>query len=69
MARIAEIRLTGTGQTDALVRFKPGPNVITGDSDTGKSYLLRLVDYVLGAEELKKVIDSRLRVCMGGVRQ
>ncbi|WP_156886423.1 hypothetical protein [Rhizobium gallicum] len=34
------------------------PNVVTGDSDTGKSYLLRLVDYVLGAEELKKIIDE-----------
>ncbi|OJY66547.1 MULTISPECIES: DUF2026 family protein [unclassified Rhizobium] len=32
--------------------------MVTGDSDTGKSYLLRLVDYVLGAEELKKVIDE-----------
>jgi hypothetical protein len=58
MARIGEIRLTGTGQTDAIVKFRPGPNVVTGDSDTGKSYLLRLVDYVLGAEELKKVIDE-----------
>lgn len=58
MARLVEIRLTGTGQPDALVRFEPGPNVITGDSDTGKSYLLRVVDYVLGAEELKKVIDE-----------
>lgn len=58
MARVSEIRLTGTRRTDALVRFEPGPNVITGDSDTGKSYLLRLVDYVLGAEEMKKVIEE-----------
>lgn len=58
MARINEVRLTGTGRADAIVKFKPGPNVITGDSDTGKSYILRLVDYVLGAEELKKLIDE-----------
>lgn len=58
MARISEIRLTGTGQPDATIRFEAGANVVTGDSDTGKSYLLRLVDYVLGAEELKKVIDE-----------
>ena len=58
MAHLAEIRLTGPGVEDALVRFAVGPNVVTGDSDTGKSYLLRLVDYVLGADELTKVIDE-----------
>lgn len=58
MARIVEIRLTGAGQKDALIRFQPGPNVVTGDSDTGKSYLLRLIDFVLGAKELSKVIDE-----------
>lgn len=58
MAYLSEIRLTGVGVEDALIRFSPGPNVVTGDSDTGKSYLLRLVDYVLGADELTKVIDE-----------
>ncbi|CAM3202013.1 hypothetical protein PANO111632_07795 [Paracoccus nototheniae] len=58
MAYLAEIRLTGAGIEDALIRFLPGPNVVTGDSDTGKSYLLRLVDYVLGADELTKVINE-----------
>ncbi len=58
MAYLAQIRLTGAGVEDALVCFSPGPNVVTGDSDTGKSYLLRLVDYVLGADELTKVIDE-----------
>ncbi|MGF6178847.1 hypothetical protein [Ensifer sp. 4252] len=58
MARIVEIRLTGDGLEDAYIRFGRGPNVVTGDSDTGKSYLLRLIDYVLGARELSKVIDE-----------
>lgn len=58
MARIVELRLTGDGLEDAHIRFAPGPNVVTGDSDTGKSYLLRLIDYVLGAKELSKVIDE-----------
>lgn len=58
MSRIAEIRMTGRGQIDAMIRFNRGPNVVSGDSDTGKSYLARLVDYVLGAEELKKTIDE-----------
>ena len=58
MAYLAQIRLTGASVEDALICFSPGPNVVTGDSDTGKSYLLRLVDYVLGADELTKVIDE-----------
>lgn len=58
MAYLSEIRLTGMGVEDARICFLPGPNVVTGDSDTGKSYLLRLVDYVLGADELTKVIDE-----------
>ncbi|WP_131800222.1 hypothetical protein [Methylobacterium indicum] len=58
MARIVEIRLTGSGKQDALIRFEPGPNVVTGDSDTGKSYLLRLIDFILGAAELSKIIDE-----------
>lgn len=58
MSRIAEIRMTGRGQIDAVIRFDPGPNVVSGDSDTGKSYLLRLVDYVLGADQLTKTIDE-----------
>ncbi|TGP48865.1 hypothetical protein EN872_15320, partial [bacterium M00.F.Ca.ET.229.01.1.1] len=41
-----------------MIRFNRGPNVVSGDSDTGKSYLARLVDYVLGADELKKAIDE-----------
>ncbi|PHR93481.1 MAG: hypothetical protein COA78_32790 [Blastopirellula sp.] len=55
MAYISEIRLTGKGKTDASIRFQPGTNVVSGDSDTGKSYLLRCVDYVFGAEEMTKV--------------
>jgi len=58
MARISEIRLTGKGKKDASITFKPGPNVVSGDSDTGKSYLLRCIDYVLGAQEMTKVIDE-----------
>jgi len=60
MARIVEIRISGTRKKDASVRLEPGPNVIAGDSDTGKSYLLRLVDFVLGAEEMTKEIEEAI---------
>lgn len=35
-----------------LVPFSTGLNIIHGDSDTGKSSILNLIDYVLGASEV-----------------
>ncbi len=58
MLQIREIRLSGPNVEDASVRFGPGPNVIAGESDTGKSYLLHCLDYIFGAEELKKRIPQ-----------
>jgi hypothetical protein len=56
--QLREIRLVGSGKEPAQLRFEPGGNVISGDSDTGKSYMLRCIDFVLGADEMTKVIDE-----------
>jgi hypothetical protein len=37
---------------DYTVAFKDGLNIIHGDSDTGKSSILNLIDYLLGASHL-----------------
>ncbi|UBZ06384.1 AAA family ATPase [Salegentibacter mishustinae] len=37
---------------DYFVPFQPGLNIIYGDSDTGKSSILNLVNYCLGAKKL-----------------
>lgn len=58
MLQIREIRLTGPNVEDASVKFGPGANVIAGESDTGKSYLLHCLDYIFGAEELRKRIPQ-----------
>lgn len=58
MLQIREIRLSGPNVEDASVEFGPGSNVIAGESDTGKSYLLHCLDYIFGAEELKKRIPQ-----------
>lgn len=58
MLLIREIRLSGPSVEDASVKFGPGPNVVAGESDTGKSYLLHCLDYIFGAEELKKRIPQ-----------
>ncbi|PKP80384.1 MAG: hypothetical protein CVT79_16180 [Alphaproteobacteria bacterium HGW-Alphaproteobacteria-18] len=58
MFQIREIRLSGPSVEDASIKFGPGPNVVAGESDTGKSYLLHCLDYIFGAEELKKRIPQ-----------
>lgn len=56
--QLRELRLVGTGKEPAYLRFKRGGNVVSGDSDTGKSYILRCIDFVLGADEMTKVIEE-----------
>lgn len=58
MLQIREILLSGKGLPDASVKFGAGPNVIAGESDTGKSYLLHCLDYIFGADELKKRVPQ-----------
>ena len=49
---LRELRVTGTGKQHAVIRFAPGGNIIAGVSNSGKSYMLRCVDFVLGADEM-----------------
>lgn len=46
--------MRGSDVEDACVGFDSGANVLAGESDTGKSYLISCLDYILGAEKLKK---------------
>lgn len=47
---IRRLSLTGAGLKPAEVTFRPGLNVISGPSDTGKTFILQCIDYVLGAQ-------------------
>ena len=58
MMQLRELRVTGTGKQNAVIKFAPGGNVIAGVSNSGKSYMLRCMDFVLGAEEMNKKIDE-----------
>jgi hypothetical protein len=44
------LHVSGPSAAPANVDFVPGLNVINGPSNTGKSHILRLIDYVLGAQ-------------------
>ena len=45
---LRELRLCGPGQEPGRLVFTPGLNVIEGASDTGKSYALSCIDFVMG---------------------
>lgn len=45
-------------QDDATIEFARGLNVISGPSDSGKSYLLDLIDFMFGAASLRRRIPE-----------
>jgi hypothetical protein len=46
---IASLTLKGPAKADARLTFNDGLNVVSGASDTGKSYSLSCIDYAFGA--------------------
>src|SRR5690606_9736711 len=46
-----ELRLTGINKKDAIIYFKPGLNVISGPSNTGKTFIFDCIDYMLGSSD------------------
>ena len=45
---LRELRLSGPGQEPGSLIFASGLNIIEGASDTGKSYALSCIDFVMG---------------------
>ena len=55
---LIKLTLSGAGKPDAVLSFEKGLNVITGDSDTGKTYAFQCLNYILGAENPPKNITE-----------
>ncbi|HCA08113.1 hypothetical protein [Chryseobacterium sp.] len=55
---IEKISVQGQNKTNAELEFDLGVNIISGSSDTGKSYVFKCIDYVFGAETLPKDIPE-----------
>jgi len=49
------IRFLGAGKEPAEFTFTPGLNILWGSSDTGKTFLVSAIDYMLGAGTLKDI--------------
>lgn len=55
---LKKLQILGTGVEPAEIIFRRGPNIISGLSDTGKSYILQCIDFMLGAKAPPKEIDE-----------
>jgi hypothetical protein len=58
---LARLSLSGAGLIDAEVGFSTGLNVISGPSDTGKTFILQCIDYLLGASTKPEAIPEASR--------
>jgi hypothetical protein len=57
---IKEIRLTGPEVNDAFIEFYRGLNIVSGASDTGKTYVFECIEYMMGASKPpKEIIEAR----------
>jgi hypothetical protein len=57
---IRRLETTGTNRLTASISFKKGANLVTGASDTGKSYVFSALAYGLGDSEPPKDISESL---------
>ncbi|HII02714.1 TPA: AAA family ATPase [Methanosarcinaceae archaeon] len=55
---IKMVKVTGPGKEDASIGFDKGLNVVSGPSDTGKSYLLGCINYLMGGDTPPKSIEE-----------
>lgn len=53
-----ELCLTGENKKDAFVQFKHGLNVISGPSNTGKTFIFDCLDFMLGSSDKLKAIPE-----------
>ncbi|HEY9756761.1 MAG TPA: AAA family ATPase [Oculatellaceae cyanobacterium] len=56
--RLRRLRVTGEGLKPAEIEFADGLNVLTGPSNTGKSYVFRCIEYMLGGQSTPKEITE-----------
>lgn len=58
MLTIRKIEVKGPGKPVAALEFSKGLNVIAGASNTGKSYVVQCIQYILGSSKIPKAIDE-----------
>ncbi|EJD6084796.1 TPA: hypothetical protein KEY91_002721 [Proteus mirabilis] len=57
---IRQLCLRGIGKEDAIVKFDKGANIISGPSNTGKTFIFECIEYMLGKTDLDRKIKESL---------
>jgi len=47
---IEKLIITGKGKEDSMIEFSDGVNIIYGPSNTGKTYIVKCIDYLFGSK-------------------
>ena len=50
---IKQLTVSGDSVQPTVIDFKPGTNIIYGNSDIGKSYIVECLDYLFGAKNMR----------------
>lgn len=56
--QIRRLTLIGRGVPNAEVQFNEGLNVVSGPSDTGKTFIVQCIDYMLGGKDVPESIPE-----------
>lgn len=56
--QIRRLTLVGRGVPNAEVQFREGLNVVSGPSDTGKTFIVQCIDYMLGGKNVPESIPE-----------
>ncbi|WP_195948413.1 AAA family ATPase [Paraclostridium bifermentans] len=57
---IKKLIISGYEKEDVSLEFKKGLNVIAGASDTGKTYIFELLNYMMGASDIpKEIVEAK----------
>jgi len=56
--QIRRLTLVGLGVPNAEVQFREGLNVVSGPSDTGKTFIVQCIDYMLGGKDVPESIPE-----------
>ncbi len=59
--QIRRLTLVGRGVPNAEVQFREGLNVVSGPSDTGKTFIVQCIDYMLGGKDVPESIPEAAR--------
>lgn len=59
--QIRRLTLVGRGVPNAEVQFCEGLNVVSGPSDTGKTFIVQCIDYMLGGKDAPESIPEAAR--------